>query len=156
MKWTLSESCASAQEKIIGQMNLWDNEVGEGRLISLRSNYKTRIVRRSQMTTSPTGRSASTTTLARRALSPLVIITTITIVTTGHHHHHQCHDHRPHPPHQSSSIHRHYHHHHHDDHHYQHPHLLISHVHHLPTQSTDKCQGNHSTLTLTRSDKSLR
>merc|ERR1711992_347409 len=26
VKWTLSESCASAQEKIIGQMNLWDNE----------------------------------------------------------------------------------------------------------------------------------
>merc|ERR1711928_296509 len=26
VKWTLSESCASAQEKIIDQMNLWDNE----------------------------------------------------------------------------------------------------------------------------------
>ena len=25
--WTLSESCASAQQKIIDQMNLWDNEV---------------------------------------------------------------------------------------------------------------------------------
>merc|ERR1712037_736594 len=24
--WTLSESCASAQQKIIDQMNLWDNE----------------------------------------------------------------------------------------------------------------------------------
>ena len=58
----------SAQEKIIGQMNLWDNEVREKDGILLRSNYKTRIVRRSQMTTNPTGRSASTTTLARRAL----------------------------------------------------------------------------------------
>merc|ERR1712076_339538 len=26
VKWTLSESCASAQEKIINQMILWDNE----------------------------------------------------------------------------------------------------------------------------------
>ena len=27
MSWTLSESCATAQQKIIDQMNLWDNEV---------------------------------------------------------------------------------------------------------------------------------
>merc|ERR1711953_1428885 len=26
VKWTLSESCATAQQKIIDQMNLWDNE----------------------------------------------------------------------------------------------------------------------------------
>merc|ERR1712110_369471 len=26
VKWTLSESCTSAQQKIIDQMNLWDNE----------------------------------------------------------------------------------------------------------------------------------
>ena len=26
MSWTLSESCATAQQKIIDQMNLWDNE----------------------------------------------------------------------------------------------------------------------------------
>merc|ERR1712241_1102756 len=26
VKWTLSEDCASAQQKIINQMNLWDNE----------------------------------------------------------------------------------------------------------------------------------
>merc|ERR1719383_1544951 len=26
VKWTLSESCATAQQKIINQMDLWDNE----------------------------------------------------------------------------------------------------------------------------------
>merc|ERR1711934_1105630 len=51
--WTLSESCASAQQKIIDQMNLWDNEDCETKPDDDK----------------PHGQKVSTTTLAPRDLS---------------------------------------------------------------------------------------